>query len=204
MAELGIKEDIDDYLSCKIYKNDYFICAFNSVNFFRICLFFCQINTDVCYELFCKFEGIQGIYNAFLYDTLDSNVKVLGFQLNTNNQLQWTGITINPDFDDFNLNSNFFDLPYDYKSFFCDTKNCDFIQFNSEYLLCCSCSNYILCSRLSLNFKTINNFKLDSSGTNSYTKIMNNRDYISIFFYKVDDRSLNKKNIYIPICPKIY
>ena len=42
-AELRIKEEIEDYLSCKIYKNDYFICAFNTLNFFKICLFFAKL-----------------------------------------------------------------------------------------------------------------------------------------------------------------
>ena len=202
-ANLALQEEIGDYLSCTMYQKDRFICAFNSESYFRICLIFCQIGQSECNELFCESDNLSTKYNAFLYDTVELNVKVLGYQINNNNHLQWTDITINPDINEFNLNTNFFDLPEDYNNYFCNTKNCDFIQFNSEYLLCCSCTNYIFCSRLSLNFITINNFNLDPAGTNSYIKIMNNRNYISIFFYKENDQSLYKKNIYIPICNNI-
>ena len=49
----------------------------------------------------------------------------------------------------------------------------------------------------------MNNFKLNSDGTNSYIHIMNNGNYLSIFFYKDDDLSLYRKNIYPPICNNI-
>ena len=79
--------------------------------------FFCQINTDVCDELICENDGISGKYNAFLYDTLESNVKVLGYQ-KTDIQVQWTDIVIDPDADSFILNTNLFDLPDDYNNLF--------------------------------------------------------------------------------------
>ena len=201
-AELSIKETIDDYLSCKTYKNDYFICAFNTINYFRICIFYCQISFIICNELYCENDQSSGYYNAFLYDTFKSKEKVLGVQ-NTNNQLQWTNIIINQDLHFFNLNTNLFDLPEDYNTHNCNTKNCDFIQFNNEYLLCCSCTDYIIYTRLDSNFNIMNNFKLNSDGTNSYIHIMNNGNYLSIFFYKDDDLSLYRKNIYPPICNNI-
>ena len=155
-----------------------------------------------CNEVICKDEQFQGYYNAFLYDTSESHVKVLFAQLQ-NNKFIFGNIIINPINNKILLGS-LFDLPDDYNTINCNTKNCDYILFNNEYLLCCSCNHYIICTRFNLDFNIIINFKLNSEGANSYIKIMDNINYLSIFFFKDDDRSLYKKNIYPPTCNNIY
>ena len=170
-------ENFGDYLSCKIYKNDHFICAFNSITHFSICIYDCQ---NSCNEVICKDNLIQEIYNAFLYDTSESYVKVLFAQL-PDNKFIFGNIIINLDNNAIRL-ENLFNLPDDYNTNNCNTKNCDFILFNNEYLLCCSCNKYIICTRFDLYFNTLIDFKLNSEGANSYIKIMDNINYLSIFF----------------------
>ena len=129
-------------------------------------------------------------------------MKVLGFQ-HPNNEFLYLTVIIYPDNYKF-LFGNPLRLSNYYNALNCNTNNCDFILFNNEYLFCCSCNNYIICTRLNSDFNVINNFKLNSEGENSYIKIMNNINFLSIFFYKNNDNSLYKKNIYPPTCNNIY
>ena len=53
-ANLGIEEEIGDYLSCTMYQKDYFICAFKTEHYFKICLCFCHLNTVYVMNCFVK------------------------------------------------------------------------------------------------------------------------------------------------------
>ena len=54
------------------------------------------------------------------------------------------------------INESFFDLSSHYSISDCNTENCNFIDFCSEYLFCCACSDYIVCTRFKYNFEKIN------------------------------------------------
>ena len=83
----------------------------------------------------------------------------------------------------------------------CETKECDFNQFYSEYLLCCACEGNIICNRIDFNFQKINHFKLNIEGINSELKIFDNEYFGSIYF--MNNNCLNRKNIYPPKCQNL-
>ena len=82
-------------------------------------------------------------------------------------------------------------------------RNCYFIKFNNEYLLCCALINYIKCSRINTNdYKKIKDFNISIIGENSFLTIKANNNIYATFFFMNNN---NKKNvyeyyIYIPTC----
>ena len=171
-----------------MFEEDKFICAFNSTDtsqFLRICIFFCTfINGCKCNETFCEdytYDNGKIFSDGIIYDTSNTTIKVISAKYISENLLSWTNIFIDPFSNSFTWNEKYFDLPTDYNFLSCDTKDCDFNQFYSEYLLCCACLNYIICTRLSNNFQIINYFKLMINGENLNVKIIDNGKYVSIF-----------------------
>ena len=149
----------------------------------------------------------SGYYNGFLNDTLIKNKKFLCFKENTD-KIQCTTVRIIKMDDDYQivLNYPFFNLSPEYNEFSCETENCNFIEFLSEYLFCCACHDHVICTRFAHNFNIINDFKLSNEGENSDLTILNNINYISIIFnngYGEIYKSIYMKNIYPPYCKNI-
>ena len=184
-----------------MFGEDKFICAFNSTDtsqFLRICIFFFTlIDGCKCKETFCedsKYDNDKIFFDGVIYDTSNTTIKVINAKYIGESSLSWTNIFIDPFSNRFSFNEIYFDLLNRYSDLNCDTKNCDFNQFYSEYLLCCAYSNYIMCSRLSNNFQILNYFKLMINGENPYVKIIDKGNYESIFLINNNtNNSLFKK-----------
>ena len=191
-------------LSCKMFELDKFICSLNIDESLGICVFSCSNNSNNCSEEYCRIDESNEFFNGVLYDTLNTRIKTICADKRNNFILMCARMVIDPINGTYDINT-FFDLSPDYNTNNCKTINCDFNQFYSEYLLCCACINYIICTRLDINFKKINNFKFDIEGENSNLQIFDNEKYMSIYFINNhdDSTSLNRKNIYPPICQNL-
>ena len=175
-----------------MFEENKFICVFNNTDtnpdtpkIIRICIFFCiHIDFCNCNETYCEdhtYDNSNFFSEGIIYDTSNTTIKVISAKYSSENLLSWINIFIDPIANRFTWNEKYFELPTDYNFLSCDTKDCDFNQFYSEYLLCCACLNYIICTRLSNNFQKINYFKLMINGGNSNVKIIDNGNYVSIF-----------------------
>ena len=69
--------NIGEYLSCKIFGNDKYICAFNTGINFGLYAFSCITNTGNCEEKKNLIDTQSGYYDAILYDTDTQEVKIL-------------------------------------------------------------------------------------------------------------------------------
>ena len=210
-VDYNLRGNLGDYLSCKQSGKNKYICAYNVDSYFKISIFYCDTIIKKFNELNNYNEINSGHSEAFLYDTLDPNLKVLCCTetQRINYLLQCVIVVINQGFEnDIIIEDQLINLSSDNdNALSCPPSFCNFTQFYSEYLLCCACNNYIVCTRLDYNFQTINTFKIEdveeTQGQNSYPTILNNNDYLSIFFLNERSNSLCKKNIYPPNCKNI-
>ena len=190
-------------ISCRMFEEDKYICSFTTELYFRTCIFSCLKNLT-CIQLRCGNDNTKIYSDGFIYDTLNSNVKLLIAKNNVNCSFDWANIIIDSINGIYTL-SQISVLSRDYNAGNCETKNCDFIQFYSEYLFCCACQGYIICTRFDLNFQLINQFKSIIIGKNSNLQIFNNEKYVSIYFINSlsDNKGLNRINIYPPSCKNL-
>jgi hypothetical protein len=167
-----------------MFEKDIFICIFNTDAYSNICILNCKENITYCNELILEKDGRPIFSDGIIYDTVNITIKVIIVK-KVHKSLLWNNIYIGQIQGNFTLNNTYFELSSDYETLNYNLKDCDFNQFSSLYLFCCGCTNYIICTRFSNDFKTINSFKLNFNGTNSYVKIMDNRKHLSIFFINI-------------------
>ena len=190
--------NIDDKsLSCEEIENNYFICIFYLGYYLELKIINC--NNDKCDEISSSDNLFESYDDGIIYNTLEINMKLVCGKVSVSNQIDCVNILIN---DNYKIIKNdFFSLPIKYNSDDCDIKYCNFINFLSEYLFCCSCNNYIICTRITLDFTIKDNFILYIEGQNSFLKIINNINYLSILF--LNGNNIYIKNIYPPNCKNI-
>ena len=183
-------------LSCKHIENQWLICIFSSNDNLKISVFNSYSQRDRARQIIDS--GMPSSSEGFLYYTLETNKKI--FCANNNVESQITCGIISYDVSHNIKIEQYFNLSIPNNSH-CRKKDCNLIDFLSEYLLCCSCCDYIICTRFTNDFRNINNFTLSSIGINSYLTIINNINYLSILF--LNGNNIYKKNIYLPNCKNI-
>jgi len=185
-------------LSCKQIRSNDIICISSSLS--NADTKFIKCIGEECDEIQFYKVDFSNFYDGFLYDTLETNIK---FYCARADELIKCGNLIieeNNNFYEFNFDE-FISLPNEYNSNCQDIKYCDFTVFLSEYLFCCPCNNYIICTRFNYELEIINYFILSNEGENSFLKIISSINYLSILF--LNGNNLYKKNIYPPNCKTI-
>ena len=177
------EDNSENNLSCKLLENDCFICVFDRNSYMKISKFICYMgstNTDNCEEKILYNCDRSKFYNAFLYDTLKQDEKIF-FAMSDNSETLLcklinvkTDTTLNDD-DLINL-----ELDSTFLKNNCNTKGCDFIYFFAQYLICCSCDNYVSCTRFTLDFNKISEFTLPVAGKNTGVTFLKNNYYLTI------------------------
>ena len=179
--------------------NDYLF--YNINNNLNINCFKYSINILNSYQdSLTKYSNSLSDYNSIssfgLYDSSNNNIKIFCRKANNENTLRckFFRITINGDFEyellgDENIN---FDVSNDFKE-----RNCDFSEFNSEYLFCCGITGGIKCYKINTNnFQKIKEFTLSKAGANTYLTIKSNNEYTTFFFMN-GDNSVYEYYIYL-------
>ena len=193
--------NINDKLSCKFIKGEDYICGMIINNNLNINCFKYSINILNSYQdSLTKYSNSLSDYNSIssfgLYDSSNNNIKIFCRKANNENTLRckFFRITINGDFEyellgDENIN---FDVSNDFKE-----RNCDFSEFNSEYLFCCGITGGIKCYKINTNnFQKIKEFTLSKAGANTYLTIKSNNEYTTFFFMN-GDNSVYEYYIYL-------
>ena len=169
----------DINLSCKQIKNNDVICISSSSTEIK----FIKCIDKTCDEIQFSKVDIQIFYDGFLYDTLETDIKLycslincanLIIEENTNNLYE------------FNF-GKFISLPDEYNSNCQNIKYCDFTIFLSEYLFFIIYIKlifilYVICTRITDDFELINYFILFNEGANSFLTLINNINNLSILF----------------------
>ena len=176
---------------------NYYICLFISNTIFLTGLFNCD--NEECESKFTYHEIMSKYIDVLLYDTLEPNLKIFCSKSEGSNNILLQKLIIERNANNgYTFSNNKLTLSTQYDSNSCDIKYCKFIEFLTEYLFCCSCTDYIKCTRFTLDFIEVNHFILNIEGENSFLSIINNVNYFSILF--LNGNSLYKKNIYQTYC----
>ena len=197
------EELADSKLSCKFIEGEEFICAKIEDDKIKIILLTFNIEETGYFNIFHVEEmNFEVLIDLALYDTSKNNIKYLCCYNGEKVDCLFLecGNIYTPYIQFFNEQK----INFDYNFF--SQINCDFSEFNSEYLFCCGYENYIRCFRLDLNYYNyINEFKLSIEGLASFLTIKSYSDK-AIFFYMNTMNSEDKIYEYYlfkPICENL-
>jgi len=198
---------IGNHLSCKFINDDKYICTMIINNNLVIYLFNYAPGDTMLVILdaynsfrFLDYENSgMAVLSIGLYDTDNSNIKLLCFNIISDNGLKCLFLNI------YSINQIakigqylYFEESSDFSE-----KNCYLSQFNSEYLFCCAIQNYIQCFRINLDsFFIIKDFKILQNGANTHLTIKSNNDYVTIFYNNHNNfvNYIYEYYIYLPTC----
>ena len=198
-------DKLGEQMSCKLVDSVRYICAYNSGEKVKVSIFI--LTKAGNYEILKEFKteddnNFNKNDNILLFDTKNNEQKILCSRNMINNKTICSKLQINLYTNNIEFNSIAidFEIPF-------NIKNCDLTWFSSEFLFCCMNSSIISCNRLNDdNYEIINNFKINLYGENSFLYLINNTNYVSIF-YKSDNNNsssnLYEYIIYPPICSSI-
>ena len=164
--------NIDDQVSCKVIKEAIFICAYTEnyqIKLKFLVLVFLEDSNKELKDLYesniFKFNGYD---SAILYNTSNSNYKVICGRNKFSSNILCLGLYLDFDYSDssasFTKNDiTVYDLDSGYQTSYLFNNNyCNFTKYNSEYLVCCKNNTGLICDRRDENtFVLIESFNLD-------------------------------------------
>ena len=186
--------DVDEQFSCKLVKEAMNICAF-SKNGQVILKFFVYIYIKIASNN--KVKGMEEKYskdvnefnnheNVILYDTSDSDYKILCAKRKDNNNIDCKAVSLNIEYSHStsNFEINILEINNQYEtSFSSNLDSCNFILYKSEYVICCGKINVIECDRRNLNFTSIDHFSIDLPGKISNLTMESIEDNLKLTYY---------------------
>ena len=189
-------------ISCKLLGEQNFVCAAIIDNKYQIYLFNFDHNNDNYFCITCEKKDTNEYLNLALYDTTSVNTKILC--QNFNNILichfiQLTLLSTAPISGMLkeigNQNLTFILGSNDFYE-----RDCNFFQFNGEYLFCCGIKNSIICYRIKKsNYSIIKKFNIPINQRNSYLSIITYSIW-AIFVFMNNEDKVYEYRIYVPNC----
>ena len=197
-------DNISDKLSCKFVEGNFFICLIfidDMIDFHYI-----KFNKDSTEEhlkiIYSEpFETGISYFDLALYDTSERNLKFLCAKLEDRVHCIFFKVRYNSE----NKNEYFKDKSLSFDTNYFSQKNCDFTEFNSEYLFCCGDIDHIKCFRIDKKKYNHTEFHIPSEGENTYLNIQSSEDKI-IFYYmnkNQEENNIYQYYIYKPNCSDI-
>ena len=199
-------QNSDEYISCKSYNGNVYICSFSQDGIINIkILEYLQENPleeKVTKEI--KIGRFQNHDNAILYDTNLYNKKIICARKKKSNEIECASFEI---YLNNNIKDNFYEILIDYNINYTvyysyEKDNCNFTEFNEEYLLCCGSIDFIKCERRDMDdFYLINNFIINLEGAIRNITIQNtDRERIKLIYYNSNKGQINEYFIVPPKC----
>ena len=171
--------DIDEQVSCKLIQDAIYICAFtenNNIKLKILSLIYLENgkNSPKDFKVLTTTEvdNFSNNDNVILYDTINQNYKVLCAREIINNSIKCIEIefSITYDTNDLTFTVNYikyYDIINSYEtSYSFKEDNCNFTNYNSEYLICCGITDSIVCDIRDIDFSLLNSFSLAIEGKN--------------------------------------
>ena len=198
-------ENINDKLSCKFIEEDFFVCLIfidYKINFYYI--MFKKEVIDMPLNIIYSDSLYTGnLYSDLaFYDTSERNLKFLCATMDGRVDCIFFKVKYNEQ----NKNHYFLERILSFNTNFFSQKNCDFTEFNSDYLFCCGDIDSIICLRIDKRNFNYTEFYIHLEGKIAYLNIQSSADKI-IFYYlneNGDGNSINQYYIYKPTCEDIY
>ena len=212
--------NIDEQISCKVLKNAIYVCAFSESGQIKLKLLVFiytedgNKNSNILKDMYnhnvVEFNGDYD--SATLYNTSDSNYKILCGRKIDNDNIECRAIEFNVEYSYSSVSLstneiNVYELTNNYeKDFLYNEDYCNSIKYNSEFLVCCKKTDGIICDRRDLkNFLLITTFNLNLQGTITKFSFESGDDNLKILY--TDEESLEEGvyeyYIYPPKCNNI-
>ena len=191
-------------ISCKFIENNYFLCAIlinNEVKIYLLKYDFYQNYNNKCFCINYDIDNNE-YSNLALYDTISAKTKILCKSYSNKIICNFVKITI---YSSELISGNIENIEQPYLNFIsCSNdfseKDCNFSEFNNEYLFCCGITDYIICYRINkTSFNIIKQFNISIHQRNSYLSIITNNEWMILVFMNNEDKVYEYK-IYIPHC----
>ena len=203
-ANIGI---INEQISCKYIRSYINICSFSKSGVIKIHILEI-INSSKNNKLVERYSNViqqmSNYENAILYDTSNSNYKILCAKAIKSKDIKCLAIFL------FNVIQNyhygqikFYSIYNELQPYFSyQEDNCNLIKFNSEYLLCCGKMDKLSCYRRKMNFNLITQFNINHQGKNSNLTFEKSVDNIKLIYsnQKNTGTIIYEYIIYPPIC----
>ena len=211
-SQISLLENIDSNckLSCKFMDDEFYICARfneNNNNVDLICLKYHNDYPNSQFNSLSFYSKItlnkEGSSEIGLYDTPIGNIKLLCLQNTRTVKCRFYHILnfTKDGYIEYNLLGDEV-INYLISNSFSE-KDCDFSVFNSEFLFCCATIDCIFCHRIdNNNYNLIQQYKLYTSGKNSYLTIKNNNYFATLFYMNENEfrTNISMYYIYLPEC----
>ena len=198
--------DIDWQISCKLIKNAIFVCAYIQNNQIKLKLFmYIYLDNTNKAERGLKILGNETIGpfsnhdSVILYSTSDNKYKILCAREKSTNNIECLAIRFVIDNSSspstFQITIHNLTNNYEAKYSFLEN-NCDFIKYNSEYILCCGGTDKIICDIRDINFNLIKNFTINTPGNIKNLTFDINEEYMKLIYSNKTSEASQEVGIY--------
>ena len=206
--------NVDEQISCKEIKPGILVCSFseNGLVKLKILSYVYSENSnknsqtlkEIYNEEFIQYSNHD---NSILYDTSDPEYKILCAREKVLNIIQCYLINFEATYDTYTPPSSFNiyinSIQNEYQTTFSNKENyCNITKYDTEYLICCQKSTYIICDRRDSKFEIIHRFNLSATGIISNLSLEFNGDYFKLLYNNEDpsESGIYEYRIYIPHC----
>ena len=201
-------DDNNNKLSCKFIDSEIFICAMVAENKAILKLLNYHIDSENLKLNFLALHSTLYIDNGefsdvALYDTPKGNIKLICLKKLENINCRFYHLLNLEEKDNIIYNIIGDENIIVYISYDFSDTNCQFSEFNDEFLFCCAQIDLIICFRIDQeSYKLISYYKLEMPGSNSHLTIKNNNHFITLFYMNEyeNDVGIYEYYIYLPIC----
>ena len=200
-------DDNNNKLSCKFIDSEIFICAMIVENKVILKLLNYHIDSENLKLNLLALHSTLYIDNGefsdvALYDTPKENIKLICLKKLENINCRFYHLLNLEEKDNIIYNIIGYENIIVYISYDFSDTNCQFSEFNDEFLFCCAQIDLIICFRIDQeSYKLISYYKLEMPGGNSHLTIKNNNHFITLFYMNEyeNDVGIYEYYIYLPI-----
>ena len=208
--------EIDENISCKLLKEAIYVCAFSKLGQvklkFLVLVYLENTNSENLALRDMETVDIDDLSNhdsAILYDTSDSNYKIICARDKHTNIIKCISIefevTYSNTIPSLTCNLNKYEINDYQATYLFNEDNCNFIEYNSEFLICCKKSDGIICDRRDKHFFLINRFNLELQGIITNLTLESDENTIKLTYSneKSSEKGVYQYYIYPPQCNNV-
>ena len=185
--------EIDENVSCKLLKESIYVCAFSKLGKvklkFLVLVYLEDANSENLELRDMANLDISDFSNhdsAIFYNTSDSDYKIICARNKINNNIKCIAIKFDVSYSYetslLTCNLNYYEINDYQATYLFKEDNCNFTEYNSEFLICCKKSDGIICDRRNQKFLLIDRFNLELQGIITNLTLVTTEDNIKITY----------------------
>ena len=196
-------ENIDGYISCKLFKEDCFICIYSTDTQIKISIL-SNKNEEIIMTDTYNMDYIFEEYDNLIYYDIDfQSSRIICGRKKNNGKIKCIAEDSLDESQETESDTN---SPYNINAIFSfEENNCNYTKFNSEYLFCCGKTGIINCERRDMNLQLINLFNITFPGKITNLTIEQENDSFLKLLYNnktATNEGIYEYYIYPPKCKK--